>query len=65
MYGRDFLIICDMHMKLQRWTPDFKPEAETTLALVWVNLLELPWHYFEWDALSRIVDPIGTLIINL
>lgn len=64
VYGRSFLTICDMQMKLLKWKKDFKPEKETTLAPVWVNLPVLPWHYYEWDALCRILAPIGTSIIT-
>lgn len=35
---------------------------ESTLAPVWVTLLELPWHYHEWEAIERILEPIGPLI---
>ncbi|OIT02899.1 hypothetical protein A4A49_54772 [Nicotiana attenuata] len=58
-----FLTICDMEMKLQKWTPNFKPEIESTLAPIWINLPDLKSHYFEWDALYRIVEPIGIPII--
>ncbi|PHU19986.1 hypothetical protein BC332_11137 [Capsicum chinense] len=64
IYGKSFLPICGMQMKLLKWTKDFKLEKETTLAAVWVNLPELPWHYYEWDALFRILAPIGTPIIT-
>lgn len=64
VYHRNFLSICGMQMKLLKWTTDFKLEKETTLAPVWVNLPDLPWHYFEWDALCRILAPIGTQIIT-
>ncbi|XP_075087989.1 uncharacterized protein LOC142169944 [Nicotiana tabacum] len=45
------------------WTPNFKPEIESTLALVWINLSDLKWNCFEWDALYRIMEPIGIPII--
>ncbi|KAH0750080.1 hypothetical protein KY290_029312 [Solanum tuberosum] len=51
-------------MKLLKWTSDFVPEAETTLAPVWINQPDLRWHFFEWDALCRIVAPIGVPIIS-
>ncbi|KAH0765283.1 hypothetical protein KY285_001154 [Solanum tuberosum] len=49
-------------MKIQKWSTKFKPEADT-LAPVWINLPNLPWHYYEWAALCRIVSPIGNPII--
>ncbi|KAH0769972.1 hypothetical protein KY290_013953 [Solanum tuberosum] len=50
-------------MKIQKWTTKFKPEEETTLTSVWINLPDLPWHFYKWDALCRIVSPIGTPIV--
>lgn len=28
---------------------------------MWINLPDLPWHYYEWDAISR--KPIGTPLV--
>ncbi|KAK6796279.1 hypothetical protein RDI58_003980 [Solanum bulbocastanum] len=54
----------DHSMKIQRWMTNFKPNKETTLASVlWINLPDLPWHYYEWAALCRIVEPIRTPIV--
>lgn len=64
VYGKNFITICGMHMKLQKWTANFKPEEETTLSLVWINLPELPWHFIEWDALCCILAPVGTPIFR-
>ncbi|XP_070040103.1 uncharacterized protein LOC142177333 [Nicotiana tabacum] len=50
-------------MKILKWTTDFKPNSETSLAPVWINLPDLPWHYYEWDALCRIVGPIGNPLV--
>ncbi|KAH0696575.1 hypothetical protein KY285_013369 [Solanum tuberosum] len=53
----------DNNMKIQKWTIKFKPEEETTLSSVWINLLDLPWHFYEWAALCTFVSPIGTPIV--
>ncbi|KAK4716140.1 hypothetical protein R3W88_014478 [Solanum pinnatisectum] len=50
-------------MKILKWTTNFKPNAESTLAQVWINLPDLPWYYYEWYALCRIVSPIGTPLV--
>lgn len=47
-------------MKILKWTTNFKLTADSTLAQVWINLPDLPWHYYKWDALCRIVSPIET-----
>lgn len=39
--------------------PNFKPNYEMSLALVWLNLPNLLWHFSEWDTLCRIFSPIG------
>uniref|UniRef100_A0A1S4D1A7 DUF4283 domain-containing protein n=1 Tax=Nicotiana tabacum TaxID=4097 RepID=A0A1S4D1A7_TOBAC len=44
------------------WTRKFKADLESTLALVWVTLPELPWHYHAWATTERILEPIGPLI---
>ncbi|KAG5599737.1 hypothetical protein H5410_031107 [Solanum commersonii] len=64
VYGQNFLNICNTQMKLLKWTLNFKPEAETTLAPVWVNLPDLRWHFFEWEALCIIAAQIGVPIIT-
>ncbi|WMV43524.1 hypothetical protein MTR67_036909 [Solanum verrucosum] len=64
VYSKNFLTFGETHiMKILRWTPNFKPEAETTLAPVWINLPDLPWHFYEWDAIQRICKSIGTPLI--
>lgn len=46
-------------MKIIKWTPDFVPEIETSLAPVWILVHQLPWHLFRWDILSKMVSLIG------
>lgn len=53
----------DNNTAIQIWTTDFNPNASSTLAPVWINLPDLPWHYYRRAALCRIVEPIGNLII--
>ncbi|XP_059285094.1 uncharacterized protein LOC132038442 [Lycium ferocissimum] len=60
--GKNTLHLCGAHMRLQRWTRKFKVAMESTLAPVWVTLPDLPWHYHDWAAIERILEPIGPLI---
>ncbi|WMV09467.1 hypothetical protein MTR67_002852 [Solanum verrucosum] len=63
IYSKNFINLDEENsMKIQKWSTKFKPEADT-LAPVWINLPNLPWHYYEWAALCRIVSPIGNPII--
>ncbi|PHU24950.1 hypothetical protein BC332_03282 [Capsicum chinense] len=50
-------------MKIMRWSTNFQSGAETTLAPVWINLPDLPWHFYEWDATCRIFSPIRTRLV--
>ncbi|KAH0773970.1 hypothetical protein KY290_011107 [Solanum tuberosum] len=63
IYSKNFINLDEENsMKIQKWSTKFKPEADS-LAHVWINLPNLPWHYYEWAALCRIVSPIGNPII--
>ncbi|WMV38372.1 hypothetical protein MTR67_031757 [Solanum verrucosum] len=53
----------DCIMQLQKWTPFFKPAKRNSIAPVWITLPDLSWQFFEWDALCRIVNPIGYPLI--
>lgn len=46
-------------MKLQLWTPTFRPEKETSIMAVWVTLPKLPWHCYYMEVISTFVVPIG------
>ncbi|KAH0672951.1 hypothetical protein KY290_025236 [Solanum tuberosum] len=50
-------------MKIIKWSTKFKPDADNTLAPVWINLPDLKWYFYEWDAICRIVGPIWTPLL--
>ncbi|VFQ94189.1 unnamed protein product [Cuscuta campestris] len=52
----------DYPMRLFRWTPDFDPEVETSLAPAWILFYDLPLHMFNFHALSLICKPLGKLL---
>ncbi|KAH0641879.1 hypothetical protein KY290_033493 [Solanum tuberosum] len=63
IYSKNFINLDEENsMKIQKWSTKFKSEADS-LAPVWINLPNLPWHYYEWATLCRIVSPIGNPII--
>ncbi|KAL0293151.1 UNVERIFIED_CONTAM: hypothetical protein Sradi_6954400 [Sesamum radiatum] len=39
------------HMRVFKWTPNFDPQIESPIALVWIRLPALPVHLFEKNAL--------------
>lgn len=49
-------------MKVLIWTPDFKPEQETSIVPVWILVHKLPWHLLRWDIISRLVQSIFTIV---
>ncbi|KAH0742162.1 hypothetical protein KY290_035205 [Solanum tuberosum] len=34
-------------MRIQVWTPNFKPAEETPIVPIWISLPELPWHFYN------------------
>lgn len=49
-------------MRIQAWTPAFKPAEETPIVPVWVSLLELPWHCYNMDYVTGILSLIGKVL---
>ena len=39
------MVIEGQPMRIQTWTPTFKPIDETPIVLVRIGPLELPWHF--------------------
>lgn len=46
-------------MRLQLWTPTFRPEEETSIVLVWVNLPEPSWHCYYIEVIYTLLAPMG------
>ncbi|KAL0404117.1 UNVERIFIED_CONTAM: hypothetical protein Sradi_2052500 [Sesamum radiatum] len=47
-------------MRIFKWTPDFNPRIESSIALVWIRLPELPVHLFPKKGLFEIASLIGS-----
>lgn len=48
---------------LNKWTPDFDPTVDVpTTVLVWVRLLNLLVHCWNWDSLKHIGNTLGKFI---
>lgn len=62
VYFKPFINIGSYTMKILKWTPDFKPEQETSIVPVWILVHMLPWHLFIWDIVSRLVQSIGIVV---
>ncbi|KAL0402599.1 UNVERIFIED_CONTAM: hypothetical protein Slati_4289800 [Sesamum latifolium] len=46
------------HMRVFKWTPNFDPQIESSIALVWIRLPVLPVHLFEKNALFTLATKI-------
>nr|GMC47445.1 TMV resistance protein N-like [Ipomoea batatas] len=47
---------------ISRWTPDWRSDRDSPLALVWFHFPNLPIHLFDFEAISRICAPFGRAI---
>ncbi|KAG5580300.1 hypothetical protein H5410_050927 [Solanum commersonii] len=52
----------DQIIRIQAWTPEFRPEEETRIVPIWVALPELPWHCYNKVLLSTLLEPIGKVL---
>ncbi|KAH0669580.1 hypothetical protein KY289_024073 [Solanum tuberosum] len=59
VWTKQKMFIAGHPMKLQVWTPTFKPAEETPIVPIWITLLELPWHCYYMDILTPLLSPIG------
>ncbi|KAK4706803.1 hypothetical protein R3W88_033635 [Solanum pinnatisectum] len=49
-------------MRLQAWTPNFRPEEETPIVPIWVLLPGLPWHCFKKEFITPLLASIGKVL---
>ncbi|KAF3619025.1 hypothetical protein FXO38_33130 [Capsicum annuum] len=61
---KGFVEIGKSHMKIIKWTADFKPEEETSIVPIWILIHQLPWHLFKWQVISRLISDIGVAICS-
>ncbi|KAG5606124.1 hypothetical protein H5410_027616 [Solanum commersonii] len=59
VWTKQKMFIAGHPMKLQVWTPTFKPAEETPIVPIWITLPELPWHCYYMDILTPLLSPIG------
>ncbi|KAF3639408.1 hypothetical protein FXO37_23975 [Capsicum annuum] len=60
VWYKGVLTIDGQQMWLQKWLPDFKPEEDLPIALVWVLLPALPFHLHTWHYIKQQVSNVGT-----
>ncbi|KAK4729616.1 hypothetical protein R3W88_022604 [Solanum pinnatisectum] len=49
-------------MRIQAWTPNFKPEEETPIVPIWVLLPRLPWHCFKKEFITPLLASVGKVL---
>ncbi|KAH0756594.1 hypothetical protein KY290_026864 [Solanum tuberosum] len=59
MWTKQKMYTAGQSMKIQMWTPTFKPAEETPIVPIWITLPELPWHCHYMDILTPVLSPIG------
>lgn len=58
--SRNLIIIgSETVMSLDKWTTKFKPDGESSHTPGRITLPDLPWNYYEWDAICHTVESIG------
>ena len=55
------MTIAGQVMRIQAWTPTFKPDEETPLVPIWISLPELQWHCYNKEFITSLLSPIGTV----
>lgn len=60
VWFRRVILIEELQMWLQKWSPDFKLDEDIPIALVWVLLLKLPFHMHSWYYVRQILQDVGT-----
>ncbi|KAG5567975.1 hypothetical protein H5410_065011, partial [Solanum commersonii] len=49
-------------MRIQVWTPSFKPDEETPIVPIWISLPELPWHCYNKEFVTGLLSLIGKVL---
>ncbi|KAG5606085.1 hypothetical protein H5410_027577 [Solanum commersonii] len=49
-------------MRIQAWTPIFRPEEETPIVPIWVLLPGLPWHCFKKEFITPLLESVGKVL---
>lgn len=44
---KEYIDIVEAPMKILKWTPNFKPEEETSIVPDWILIHQLLWHLFN------------------
>ncbi|OIT22703.1 hypothetical protein A4A49_30027 [Nicotiana attenuata] len=59
VWGKQHMYIQGQMMKLEAWSPAFKPNEDSPIVPIWVVIQELPWHLYYMEILTPLLSPIG------
>ena len=62
VWTKQRMTIAGQIMRIQAWTPSFKPDEETPLVPIWISLPELPWHCYNKEFITSLLSPIGRVL---
>ncbi|OIT33273.1 hypothetical protein A4A49_24576 [Nicotiana attenuata] len=59
VWNKQFMYIQGQMMKLEVWTPLFKPNEASPIVPAWIVILELPWHFYYMEILTPLLSHVG------
>ncbi|OIT33237.1 hypothetical protein A4A49_26417 [Nicotiana attenuata] len=59
VWAKQHMYIQGQMIKLEAWTPAFKPNEDSPIVPIWVVIPELPWHLYYMEILTPFLSPIG------
>lgn len=62
VWSRQKMTIEGQLMRIQTWTPTFRPEEETPIVPVWISLPELSRHCYNREFVSALLFSIGKVL---
>lgn len=62
VWTKQRMTIVGQVMRIQAWTPSFKPDEETPLVPIWVSLPKLAWHCYNKEFITSLLSPIGGVL---
>ncbi|KAH0730257.1 hypothetical protein KY289_001445 [Solanum tuberosum] len=62
VWTKQRMSIAGQVMRIQVWTPNFKPAEEIPIVPIWISLPELPWHFYNKEFVTGLLSPIGKVL---
>ncbi|KAG5576485.1 hypothetical protein H5410_056619 [Solanum commersonii] len=62
VWTKQKMSLAGLVIRIQVWTPNFKPAEETPKVPIWISLPKLPWHCYNMEFVSGQLSPIGKVL---